>query len=125
VRAVPVPAADLPHARPPVAFRDGGDGDVNRWRRDDGDDAAVPAGVSVSFCPKNFTTADPDELEFGPDNTLDLDDLNAELAEANARFLDERMGIDERTGGSGPTPDGLAARGPARVPLKQLRQDLL
>lgn len=45
------------------------------------------AGHQVSFCPKNFTHADLDDYAFGPDNTLDLDELNERLGRLNARFL--------------------------------------
>ena len=128
LRAAGVAAGDLPPAEPRAAcsFLAGGRCGIYRVRplicrthglpvafRDDagdGDGGLCPA-VSVSFCPKNFTAARPADLEFGPDNTLDLDVLNAELAAANARFLGER-------------PGGPAVREPTRVPLKQLRQDL-
>ena len=86
----------------PVAFRDGGGGD-------DEDDDGPPPGVSVSFCPKNFTAAGPADLDFGAENTLDLDALNAALTEANLRYLREQ-------------PGGPCVRRPTRVPLKQLRQ---
>ena len=91
----------------PVAFRDGDEGED--------DDGGSPPGMSVSFCPKNFTAADPADLEFGPDNTLELDALNAELAEVNVRFLREQ---------SAGRPDGSSGPAPARVPLKRLREDL-
>lgn len=72
-------------------------------------DEEAPPQVNVSFCPKNFTAAEPEDLDFGPENTLDLDEINAELAEINA-------------GAAG------ASRGHSgmfrRVPLRQLREDL-
>lgn len=126
LRAAGVTAAALPPPEPGAActFLTGGRCGVYRFRPlicrthglpvafragdDDGDDPEVPAGVSVSFCPKNFTAADPDDLAFGPDNTLDLDALNADLAAADAWHVAEP-----------------AARSRGRVPLAQLRLDLL
>lgn len=72
------------------------------------DEEAEAPGMSVSFCPKNFTSATEQELDFGPDNTMDLDELNGELGEINFRFLAETS----------------APEGHRRVPLRQLRQDL-
>jgi Fe-S-cluster containining protein len=72
------------------------------------DDGA--AQMAVSFCPKNFGDAAPADLEFGPQNTLDLDDLNQELSEINERF----------TADAGASP---SAR-PRRIPLRQLKADL-
>ena len=43
---------------------------------------------NVTFCPKNFS--DADAVEFGPDNTLDLDALNAELAEIQGAYAAEK-----------------------------------
>lgn len=69
--------------------------------------------MSVSFCPKNFTGIPPEELEFGPGNTLDLDAINTELAEINLRFLAAAAADD-------------GAREPyRRIPLGQLKADLL
>lgn len=51
-------------------------------------DAEEPE-MNVSFCPLNFTEADEDAMSFGPDSTLDLDDLNMKLYEANLQFLQE------------------------------------
>lgn len=45
--------------------------------------------MNVSFCPLNFVDADEDELSFGPDNSLDIDDLNMKLYEVNLQFLQE------------------------------------
>lgn len=45
--------------------------------------------MSVSFCPLNFIDADEDVLSFGPDNSLDIDDLNMKLYEVNLQFLQE------------------------------------
>ncbi len=47
-----------------------------------------PGRMEVSFCPKNFTHADPDELDFSPENTLDLSELNEQLCRINNEFLD-------------------------------------
>jgi uncharacterized protein len=44
-------------------------------------------GHNVSFCEQNFTTAADRDLDFGPDNTLDLDDLNERLARINLAYL--------------------------------------
>ena len=46
-------------------------------------------GYSVTFCPKNFADSDPDELDFGPNNTLNLDELNDELFEIHLQFLQQ------------------------------------
>lgn len=62
--------------------------------------------VSVSFCPKNFIDADPDDLDFGPENTLDLDALNQQLATLNDAFVHAH-----------PQPH-------RRIPLRQLKPDL-
>lgn len=43
----------------------------------------------VSFCPKNFVGVPDDELIFGPDHTLDLDEMNAELFLINMDFLEQ------------------------------------
>lgn len=76
-------------------------------------DDASPPEANVSFCPKNFTRGDSADVDFGPDNTLDLEALNLDLAEANLRYQDEQAA--EGT----PIPVG-----PRRVPLHQLRHDL-
>lgn len=76
----------------------------------DGDDAPDGPEMSVSFCPKNFTAAVPEDLAFGPESTLDLDELNADLAAISLRFVDE-VGV-----GAAPVPK--------RIPLRQLRADL-
>ena len=83
----------------PIAFTSDSDDDDEPWPE-----------VSVSFCPKNFIEADPQALDFGPDNTLDLDALNAELAEINRRHAEE-------VGGAG-------VRADRRMPLSRLRDDL-
>ncbi|NLH15474.1 MAG: hypothetical protein GX455_02735 [Phycisphaerae bacterium] len=45
-------------------------------------------GKEVSFCPLNFTRINPETYSFGPDNTLDLADLNERLCRINAKFLE-------------------------------------
>jgi hypothetical protein len=85
-----------------------------------GNDDASPPETSVSFCPKNFTAAGPADLDFGPDNTLDLDALNGELAEINVRFRREQAGPDVLP----PDVNERARLGPRRIPLRQLRLDL-
>lgn len=56
--------------------------------------------MSVSFCPLNFVDAEEDELSFGPDNSLNIDELNMRLYAANAQFLQEhpelRFGPSDR-----------------------------
>jgi Fe-S-cluster containining protein len=47
-----------------------------------------PEHKEVSFCPLNFTGADPEAYAFGPDNTLDLAELNEELCRINADFIE-------------------------------------
>lgn len=50
----------------------------------------------VSFCPLNFTGADAERYAFGPDNSLDLADLNEELCRINADFIEaaRRDGVE-------------------------------
>ncbi|MGE5609633.1 MAG: YkgJ family cysteine cluster protein [Bacillota bacterium] len=69
-----------------------------------------PPEYSVSFCPLNFSHVDVEELVFGPDNTLDLDQLNTALFEINLKFIREcpELGFE-------PT---------SRIPLGQLATDL-
>ncbi len=81
---------------PPVAFLD---------------DEASPPQMSVSFCPKNFTDADEDDLDFGPENTLELDAMNLELARIDADFV----AASAASGGDRPG---------RRVSLRQLFVDL-
>jgi len=74
-------------------------------------DEEAPAGRrAAASCPKTFGGADPEALDFGPDDTLDLDRLNAELFEINLAFL--RHGDD---GDIDPT---------RRIPLSRLADDL-
>lgn len=44
---------------------------------------------NVTFCPKNFSATD--DVEFGSENTLDLDELNAELALIQQRYTKEMV----------------------------------
>lgn len=71
------------------------------------DEESEPPGHSVSFCPRNFASCSGQGggetacmPEFGPDNTLDLDELNRELFEANVDYLreqaDEELGPTDR-----------------------------
>lgn len=46
-------------------------------------------GYSVTFCPKNFTGGEPEQLSFGADNTLDLDALNDELFDIHLQYIAE------------------------------------
>ena len=48
-----------------------------------------PAEFSVSFCDMNFADADFDEIEFTPDNSLSIDELNEELAGINIDYIRE------------------------------------
>lgn len=42
---------------------------------------------SVTFCPRNFTGDKSEQLNFGPDNTLNLDELNDELFDVHLQYL--------------------------------------
>lgn len=64
---------------------------------------------SVSFCERNFANAGQRDLEFGPESTLDLDDLNDRLARINLAYL---VGAGAR----GPTPG-------SRIELRRLVED--
>lgn len=46
-----------------------------------------PPGYGVMFCGKNF--ADSDDICFGPDNTLNMDEINNKLARLNLAFVTE------------------------------------
>lgn len=45
-------------------------------------------GMEVSFCPLNFAHINPEAYGFGPDNSLDLADLNEKLCRLNADFIE-------------------------------------
>lgn len=64
----------------------------------------------VMFCGKNFAGIPGQELCFGPDNTLDLEEMNRQLAHINLRFAAER----------GMSADAAGRR----IPLAQLAHDL-
>ena len=49
-------------------------------------DAEEPE-MSVSFCPKNFVGAE--DVQFGDESTLNIDELNLRLYEANIVFIEE------------------------------------
>ena len=46
-----------------------------------------PPGWGVMFCEQNFTKAD--KIDFGPDTTLNMDEVNERLARINVAFLEE------------------------------------
>jgi hypothetical protein len=46
-------------------------------------------GYSVTFCPKNFVGDEPEQIGFGPDSTLNLDDLNDDLFDIHLHYLAE------------------------------------
>jgi len=48
-----------------------------------------PPQYSVSFCDDNFTQANFDTLEFGAENTLNIDELNDELFRINMDFVEK------------------------------------
>ncbi|MBL7215722.1 MAG: YkgJ family cysteine cluster protein [Phycisphaerae bacterium] len=47
-----------------------------------------PPGYGVMFCEKNFKGTDG--IDFGSDNTLNMDEVNEKLARINLVFLDEQ-----------------------------------
>lgn len=51
-----------------------------------------PPGWGVMYCEKNFTKAE--EIDFGPDTTLNMDEVNEKLARINIDFLEERKDLD-------------------------------
>lgn len=101
----------------PIAFLDESDAGEDR---EDADAAEAGPRMSVSFCPKNFTEASDEDLAFGRANTLDLDTLNLELAEINQHFIEH---FNERARTQPPDTDREPL--PRRIPLRQLRDDLL
>ena len=50
-------------------------------------DETDPPGYGVMFCEKNFQNAD--KIDFGPDNTLNMDEVNEKLARINIAFVEE------------------------------------
>lgn len=57
-------------------------------------DETNPPGYGVMFCEKNFTGAD--EIDFGPDNTLNMDEVNEKLARLNIAFIENRNDLSLR-----------------------------
>lgn len=51
-------------------------------------DETDPPGYGVMFCEKNFT--DADDIEFTPDNIINMDEINEKLAQANVAFIEDR-----------------------------------
>ena len=43
------------------------------------------------FCEKNFTESD--DIEFTPENVINMDDVNEKLARANVAFIEERADL--------------------------------
>ena len=58
------------------------------YRHDD----TNPPGWGVMFCEQNFHAAD--EIDFGPDTTLNMDNINEKLARMNIAFLEENKDLD-------------------------------
>lgn len=54
-------------------------------------DETDPPGWGIMFCEQNFTKAD--EIEFGPDTTLNMDEVNEQLAYLNITFLEENKDL--------------------------------
>ena len=54
-------------------------------------DETDPPGYGVMFCEKNFQNAD--EIDFGPDNTLNMDEVNEKLARLNVAFVEEKKDL--------------------------------
>ena len=50
-----------------------------------------PPGYGVMFCEKNFQRAD--EIDFGPYNTLNMDEVNEKLARLNVTFVEENKDL--------------------------------
>ena len=71
-------------------------------------DETDPPGYGVMFCKENFTGSD--EIDFGPDNTLNMDQVNEKLARLNLAFIEERRDL-----GLEPT---------SRIELRQLLDEL-
>jgi Fe-S-cluster containining protein len=54
-------------------------------------DETDPPGYGVMFCQHNFK--DADNIPFGADNTLNMDQINEKLAQINVAFLEERQDL--------------------------------
>lgn len=48
-----------------------------------------PPGYGVMFCEKNFS--DSDDIDFAPENTLNMDEVNEKLARLNIAFVEENQ----------------------------------
>ena len=83
------------------------------------DDNTDQPARAVSFCPKCFTTANDDDLDFGPENTLDLEQLNASLYAVNLQF-----GKESGDAAFGKESGDAAFDPTTRIPLRQLVDDL-
>jgi Fe-S-cluster containining protein len=66
------------------------------------DDEQDEPAYGVMFCQKNFVGEKADAVDFGPDNTLDMDSVNETLARLHTEFL-------EAGGESGPDGQGRIA----------------
>ena len=51
-------------------------------------DETDPPGYGAMFCEKNFE--DSDKIDFGPDNTLNMDEVNEKLAKLNLAFIKQK-----------------------------------
>ena len=54
-------------------------------------DETDPPGWGVMFCEKNFTESD--DIEFTPENVINMDEVNEKLARANVAFIEERKDL--------------------------------
>jgi len=72
-------------------------------------DEIDPPGWGVMFCEQNFRN--PDEIDFGPDTTLNMDEINEKLARINIAFLEANPALNLQ-----PTD---------RIPLRRLSKSLL
>ena len=50
-----------------------------------------PPGYGVMFCEKNFK--DSDDIDFSPENTLNMDKVNEKLARLNVAFVEENQDL--------------------------------
>jgi Fe-S-cluster containining protein len=55
-------------------------------------DETEPPDYGVMFCQHNFKAAD--DIPFGADNTLNMDEINEKLAQINIAFLEERQDLN-------------------------------
>ena len=54
-------------------------------------DETDPPGYGVMFCEKNFQNAD--DIDFGPDSTLNMDEVNEKLARLNIAFVEKHQDL--------------------------------